>query len=61
MTTNDYAFQVSLAILLALGFQYFIVGIFTLSTIDFSNFGFFNWLLQGVYLTFAISLSLKED
>ena len=61
MKTNDYAFQVSLAILLALGFQYLIVGIFTLSTIDFSNFGFFNWLLQGLYLTFAISLSLKED
>jgi hypothetical protein len=41
--------------------QYFMVGAFTFNTIDFSSFSFLNWVLELIYLTFAVSLSLRED
>jgi hypothetical protein len=60
MKMNEVVFRVSLAILLAIGLQFFMVGIFAFRTIDFSGFGVFNWLLEITYLIFAISLSLKD-
>jgi hypothetical protein len=60
MKPVDAIFRVSLAILLAIGCQFFMVGIFAFKTIDFSGFGVFNWLLEITYLIFAISLSLKD-
>jgi uncharacterized membrane protein YuzA (DUF378 family) len=60
MKANDRIFRVSLAILIAIGLQYFVVGIFTLQDIDFSSFGVGNWLMEAVYIICAISLSLKE-
>jgi hypothetical protein len=53
--------KVTLAILLAIGMQYFIVVVFTYKTIDFASFSLLNWILEIIYLTFAISLSLRED
>lgn len=53
--------KVTLAILLAIGMQYFIVVAFTYKTIDFASFSLLNWVLEIIYLTFAISLSLRED
>jgi uncharacterized membrane protein len=53
--------KISLAILIAIGMQYFMVGAFTFNTIDFSSFSFLNWVLELIYLTFAVSLSLRED
>lgn len=53
--------KISLAILVAIGMQYFIVGAFTFNTIDFSDFSLLNWLLEIIYLTFAVSFSLRED
>jgi len=53
--------KISLAILIAIGMQYFIVGAFTFNTIDFSNFSLLNWILEIIYLTFAISFSLREE
>lgn len=53
--------KVTLAILIAIASQYFVVGVFTFKNIDFYNFSLFNWILEIIYLTFAISLSLRED
>jgi len=60
MKANDYIFRVSLAILIAIGLQYFIVGMFTFRDINFSSFGVGDWMLEAVYIICAISLSLKE-
>jgi len=61
MKTMTKINKISLAILIAIGVQYFIVGAFTFNTIDFSSFSLLNWILELIYLTFAISLSLRED
>ena len=61
MKLNDVVFRVSLAILLAIGSQFLMVGIFTFRTLDFSSFGVGNWFLEAVYVIFAISISLKPD
>ena len=53
--------RISLAILVAIGMQYFIVGAFTFNTIDFSSFSLLNWILEIIYLTFTISLALRTD
>ena len=53
--------KITLAILIAIGMQYFMVGAFTFNTIDFSSFSFLNWILEIIYLTFAVSFSLRED
>jgi hypothetical protein len=53
--------KISLAILIAIGMQYFMVGAFTFNTIDFSSFSLLNWLLEIIYLTFAVSFSLRGD
>jgi len=61
MKTMTKINKISLAILIAIGMQYFIVGAFTFNTIDFSNFSLLNWILEIIYLTFAISFSLREE
>ena len=53
--------RISLAILVAIGLQYFIVGGFTMRFIDFSGFSIFNWILELLYLTFSISFALRTD
>ena len=53
--------RISLAILVAIGMQYFIVGAFTFNTIDFSSFSLLNWILEIIYLSFTISLALRTD
>ena len=53
--------QVSLALLIAIASQYFIMGVFTYKAIDFASFSLINWVLEIIYLTFAISLVLRED
>ena len=53
--------KISLAILVAIGLQYFIVGGFTMRFIDFSGFSIFNWILELLYLTFSISFALRTD
>lgn len=60
MKLNEIVFSVSLAILLAIGLQFLMVGVFTFRTLDFSSFGVGNWLLEAVYLICAISISLKD-
>ena len=53
--------KISLAILVAIGLQYFVVGGFTMQFIDFSGFSIFNWILELLYLTFSISFALRTD
>ena len=53
--------RISLAILIAIGLQFFIVGGFTMRFIDFSGFSIFNWILELLYLTFSISFALRTD
>jgi len=53
--------KISLAILIAIGLQYFIVGGFTMQFVDFSGFSIFNWILEILYITFAISFALRTD
>ena len=53
--------RISLAILIAIGMQYFIVAAFTMQFVDFSGFSIFNWILQIIYLTFSISFALRTD
>ena len=53
--------KISLAILVAIGLQFFIVGGFTMRFIDFSGFSIFNWILELLYLTFSISFALRTD
>jgi hypothetical protein len=60
MKTTDKIFNVSLAILIAIGMQYFIVGSMTLRIIDFSSFNIYNWIMEIVYLSCAITFSLKD-
>jgi len=59
LTPIDLCFRISIAILLSIGLQYFIVGITCLYTIDFSTFGITNWVLEVCYLVFSVSTSLK--
>jgi len=51
----------TLSILAAIGCQFFIVGIFTLNTIDFSGFGIFNWILESIYLLCAVTFSIYNE
>jgi len=60
MKTTDKIFNVSLAILIAIGMQYFIVGVMTLRIMDFSSFNIYNWIMEIVYLSCAITFSLKD-
>jgi hypothetical protein len=53
--------RISLAILIAIGLQFFIVGAFTMQFMDFSGFSIFNWILQIIYITFSISFALRTD
>lgn len=53
--------KISLAILIAIGLQYFIVGGFTMQFVDFSGFSIINWILEILYITFAISFALRTD
>ena len=53
--------KISLAILVAIGLQYFMVGAFTMQFMDFSGFSIINWILEILYLTFTVSLVLRED
>jgi hypothetical protein len=53
--------KISLAILIAIGLQFFIVGGFTMGFIDFSGFSIINWILELLYLTFSISFALRTD
>jgi len=53
--------KISLAILIAIGLQYFIVGAFTMQFVDFASFSLLNWILQLIYLTFSISFALRTD
>lgn len=61
MKIIDKIFNVSLAILVAIGMQYFIVGATTFSMVDFSSFNIYNWIMEIVYLVWAISFSLKKN
>ena len=60
MKTTDKIFNVSLAILTAIGMQYFIVGATTFRMMDFSSFNIYNWIMEIVYLSCAITFSLKD-
>ena len=60
MKTTDKIFNVSLAILTAIGMQYFIVGAMTFRMMDFSSFNIYNWIMEIVYLSCAITFSLKD-
>jgi hypothetical protein len=53
--------KVSLALLVAIGLQCFIVGAFTMRFMDISQFSIFNWILEIIYLTFSISFALRTD
>jgi len=53
--------KISLAILIAIGMQYFIVGAFTMQFMDISGFSIFNWILEIIYLSFSISFALRTD
>jgi len=53
--------KISFAILIAIGLQYFMVAAFTMQFMDISGFSIFNWILELVYITFTISLALRED
>ena len=53
--------KVSLALLIAIGMQYFMVGALTMRFMDFSGFSTINWILEIIYLSFTISLALRTD
>lgn len=53
--------KVSLALLVAIGLQFFIVAAFTMQFMDISGFSIFNWILEIIYLTFSISFALRTD
>ena len=53
--------KVSLALLIAIGMQYFMVGAFTMRFMDFSGFSLINWILEIIYLSFTISFALRTD
>ena len=61
MKVNNIIFKMTLSILAAIGCQFFIVGIFTLNTIDFSGFGIFNWILESIYLLCAVTFSIYNE
>jgi hypothetical protein len=51
---------ISIHVLVAILLQYFIVGMFTYSMMDFSGFAIHNWILEIMYLTFVVTLALKK-
>ncbi len=53
--------KVSMALLVAIGMQYFMVGALTMRFMDFSGFSVINWILEILYITFTVSLVLRED
>jgi hypothetical protein len=53
--------RVSIALLVAIGLQYFMVGALTMRFMDFSGFSTINWILEVIYISFTISLALRTD
>jgi hypothetical protein len=60
MKTINIINAISIHLLVAILLQYFIVGMFTYSMMDFSGFKLYNWILEVLYLTFVITLALKK-
>jgi hypothetical protein len=61
MKINNLIFKITLSILVAIGCQFLIVGLFTFNTIDFSGFGILNWILESIYLLCAITFSIYNE
>jgi hypothetical protein len=60
MKTINMINAISIYLLVAILLQYFIVGMFTYSMMDFSGFAIHNWILEIIYLTFIVTLALKK-
>lgn len=61
MKTVNLIYKISLALLIGMGLQFFMYGIFTFKMIDFSTYSVFNWMFQIIYFAYCITLSLKMD
>jgi hypothetical protein len=59
MKAIDIIYKICLALLIGTGLQFFMYGMFTFKTIDFSSYSVFNWILQTVYFAYCVTLSLK--
>ena len=56
--TVKILFTVSFTLLLALGFQYLIVGVMMLHTMDFSSFTITNWIFETFYIVGSLSFGI---
>jgi len=61
MKTIDIIYKASLALLIGFGLQWFMYGAFTFKFLDFSTYTVFNWILQIIYFSYCVTLSLKTD
>lgn len=59
MKAIDIIYKASLALLIGIGLQFFMYGVFTFRTIDFSSYSVFNWIWQIIYFVYCVTLSLK--
>lgn len=61
MKAIDIIYKASLALLIGIGLQFFMYGVFTFTILDFSTYSVFNWILQVIYFAYCITLSLKYN
>jgi len=54
---------IAFILLLGIGAQYLVVGIYANRPIDFDSFSTVNWILEIVYITFLVSFAvyMSED
>lgn len=63
MKANDMIMRISLGLLLGIGTQFLIYGMFTFRSLDFSSFSLIQWILQIIYVTFIVTVAIgtSED
>ena len=61
MKSIDIIYKTSLALLIGFGLQWFMYAVFTFRVLDLSSYEVYNWVLQIIYFSYCISLSLKTD
>lgn len=61
MKTIDIVYKSTLALLIGFGLQWFMYGVFTFRSLDFNTYEIYNWVLQIVYFSYCVTLSLKID
>jgi hypothetical protein len=61
MKINDMIMRISLGLLLGIGTQFFIYGMFTFRPLDFNSFSLVQWVFQIIYVTFIVTVAIGTN